>query len=61
MFKIADMDWHFTDMPSAPDAVYGAVRNQAWTLVDSSYIFFDVICEAPVLLRGLHMNLTVDE
>ncbi|CAG9783488.1 unnamed protein product [Diatraea saccharalis] len=58
--EIPDSDWHFETTQSPVDAVFGAVRDEFWYLVNSSYVFFDVICEKPAPLRYLDLKLTVD-
>ncbi|CAH0406742.1 unnamed protein product [Chilo suppressalis] len=52
--------WHFETTKAARDAVLGAIRDPFWYLVNSSYVFFDVICEKPAPLKHVALNLTVD-
>ncbi|XP_063377710.1 uncharacterized protein LOC134664918 isoform X2 [Cydia fagiglandana] len=37
-----------------------ALRDNAWHLVNSTYIFMDVICERSIHLRNVSLNLTVE-
>ncbi|XP_053625008.1 uncharacterized protein LOC128683407 isoform X3 [Plodia interpunctella] len=47
--------WNSTD-----DTMFIAIKDESWTPVNSSYIFFDVICEHSVQLRNLTLTLSVN-
>uniref|UniRef100_A0A2A4JGD6 G-protein coupled receptors family 2 profile 2 domain-containing protein n=1 Tax=Heliothis virescens TaxID=7102 RepID=A0A2A4JGD6_HELVI len=40
---------------------YGVIRNGIWDLVNSSYVFFDVICEKNIELRKVDLIVSADE
>ncbi|KAJ8723001.1 hypothetical protein PYW07_004181 [Mythimna separata] len=57
-------EWGLEDtieMVSGNETSYGAIRNDIWELVNSSYVFYDVICEKNVDLRKVEMVVSADE
>ncbi|XP_026329453.1 uncharacterized protein LOC113237279, partial [Hyposmocoma kahamanoa] len=52
--KIPPSDWHFKG-GLTPNMPLGAVRDDSWVTVNSSYVFHDVICERPIHLRPISM------
>lgn len=60
-FQIPVSEWNFEDTNVTTDSTaYGALRDDFWYLVNSSFVFFDVICERPIQLRSVMMNVSVD-
>ncbi|XP_045491215.1 adhesion G protein-coupled receptor E5-like isoform X2 [Colias croceus] len=58
--EIPSSEWNFEDNSNNSDTVFGALRDDLWYLVNSSYIFFDVICERNVPVKNLSMVLDID-
>lgn len=52
--------WNFRDDIHGEDTLLGSIQNNTWDLVNSSFIFYDVICEKPVPLKNITMHLTID-
>ncbi|XP_026742549.1 uncharacterized protein LOC113504459 isoform X2 [Trichoplusia ni] len=48
-------------LASGNETSYGAVRNGLWDLVNSSYLFFDIICEKNVELKKVDLVVSADE
>ncbi|XP_068629938.1 uncharacterized protein [Battus philenor] len=58
--EIPETDWNFEDNVLSSDTLLGALHDKFWYLVNSSYIFYDVICERSLRRRNITMKLTLD-
>ncbi|XP_035436335.2 uncharacterized protein LOC118266856 isoform X3 [Spodoptera frugiperda] len=54
------LDEHFK-MLGGNESSYGAVKNELWELVNSSYIFYDIICEKNVELKRANLVVSADD
>lgn len=54
------LDEHFK-MMGGNETSFGAVKNDLWELVNSSYIFYDVICEKNVELKRANLVVSADD
>ncbi|CAH0702067.1 unnamed protein product [Spodoptera exigua] len=56
--------WHLDEdfkMMGGNETSFGAVKNDLWQLVNSSYIFYDVICEKNVELKRVNLVVSADD
>ncbi|XP_046964496.1 uncharacterized protein LOC124533333 isoform X2 [Vanessa cardui] len=53
-------EWNFQNFFYNNDTLFGSLHNDIWNLVNSSYIFYDVICEHSVPLEDLTLDVAID-
>ncbi|XP_050344930.1 uncharacterized protein LOC126769941 isoform X2 [Nymphalis io] len=53
-------EWNFQSFFYYNDTLFGSLHNDIWNLVNSSYIFYDVICEQSVPLSDLTLDVAID-
>ncbi|XP_047527962.1 uncharacterized protein LOC125064781 isoform X2 [Vanessa atalanta] len=53
-------EWNFQNFFYYNDTLFGSLHNDIWNLVNSSYIFYDVICEHSVPLEDLTLDVAID-
>lgn len=53
-------EWNLRDSLRDEDNPFGSIYNGFWDFVNSTYIFYDVICEHSVPLKDLTMDVTID-
>ncbi|XP_063821445.1 uncharacterized protein LOC135071614 isoform X2 [Ostrinia nubilalis] len=59
--RVPESEWHFDRVSSSPDGRYVAIANETWQLVNSSFIFYKVVCERPVKLEHIKLELSVEK
>ncbi|XP_028168089.1 uncharacterized protein LOC114358344 isoform X2 [Ostrinia furnacalis] len=59
--RVPESEWHFDRVSESPDGRYVAIANETWQLVNSSFIFYKVICERPVKLEHIKLELSVEK
>lgn len=57
---IPSSEWNFAESEFPGNASYGAIKDSFWYLVNGTYIFLNVICESPVIIRSVSMHVSVD-
>ncbi|XP_045533779.1 adhesion G-protein coupled receptor G2 isoform X1 [Papilio machaon] len=58
--EIPESEWNFEDNVHSADTLLGSLHDNFWYLVNSSYIFYDVICERSIQMKNITMNVTLD-
>ncbi|CAG9095528.1 unnamed protein product [Plutella xylostella] len=54
-------EWNFKEERYSPDTSLVSLSNGSWHLINSSYIFYDVICERSIPLRSVEMEVDYDQ
>ncbi|CAG5011324.1 unnamed protein product [Parnassius apollo] len=58
--EIPESEWNFEENVLSSDTLLGALHDNFWYLVNSSYIFYDVICERSIQRKKITLNVTID-
>lgn len=53
-------EWKFSELPQTNKTRLSAVGNNMWFSVNSSFVFYAVICEVSVPVKDVVLNLTID-
>ncbi|CAG9585851.1 unnamed protein product [Danaus chrysippus] len=59
--EIPQSEWNFDDTIENSDTLLGGLQNDFWSLVNGSYIFYEVICELHLGVKNVSLHLAIDE
>ncbi|KAI5646152.1 7 transmembrane receptor (Secretin family) domain-containing protein [Phthorimaea operculella] len=59
--EIPTSEWYFENKVAGVDTSLGALRDNFWYMVNNSFIFYDVICEKPIRLQPVSLNVYIDD